>query len=297
MIYLIDKTCGKSYLVTVAAVSMCGGSDNLALRKFAGQSLVQRLGRVGGAGDTHSLIDVCTSRKWVADATAKTGGGTTEGFNLSRMVVSLVFEIYEPLLLVAVNDHRHHDGAGVDLVRGLLVVEDASLLEAFAGKGSDIHQTDKLIRTSGVVLLVVGKVLFESALNKGFVVTIVKLDIIQLSGEGGVTAVVAPVGVEHTYLCHCRVAVLLVVEVTLYMLEVGESHSQSERTIKFLQFVGRHVLESVEHDDIGRLVEMVDKRFWFNLVGETTVDGIDAMLLYLGLLSFGQCTSDNVCRG
>ena len=224
MVYLVHQAGGEANLVAVAAVAMGGGGDNLTLRQFAGEGLVEGLGGVGSAGHTHGLVDVGAAAQRVADAAAEAGGRTAEGLDLGRVVVGLVLEVDEPLLAVAVDGDRHHDGAGVDFVARLLVVEDAGFLQALGGEGADVHQADKLVRATGIMLLMVGQVLPKGALDERFVKALVEVHILQLGGEGGMAAVVAPIGVEHADLGHRRVAVLLVMEVALDMLEVGEGH-------------------------------------------------------------------------
>ena len=276
---------------------MGGGGDNLALWQFAGEGLVERFRGVGSAGDAHGLIDIGAAGKRVTDTAAETGGGATEGLNLSRVVVCLVFEVDEPLLLVAVDNDGHHDGAGVDLVAWLLVVKDAGLLETFGGEGSDIHQADELVIAASVLLLVIGQILFESTFKQWPVVSFVKLHILQLGGEGGVAAVVAPVGIEHTNLCHCWVALLIVVEVALYMLEVGKSHCQAETVVEFFEFRLGHILEAVENYDIGRLVKVVFESCWLGLVSHTAVNRVHAVFHYSLTLLVVEFAADDVCSG
>ena len=89
---------------------------------------------------------------------------------------------------------------------------------------------------------------------------------------------VAPVGVEDADFGHGGVAVLLVVEVALDVLEVGEGHGKAEAVVEFFQLGLGHVLEAVEGDDVGGFVEVVLEGGGLGLVGDAAVDGVDAVL-------------------
>ena len=133
MVNLVYQAGGQTYLVAVRAVTLGGGCNYLTLRQFSRKSLVEWLCGVGGAGNAHGLIYVCTSRKRVADTSAKAGGCSAERLYLGGVVVGLVLEIDEPFLDFAVNVDGDDDAAGVYLVGDFLVFE-------FTGFGADVHQ-------------------------------------------------------------------------------------------------------------------------------------------------------------
>ena len=58
------------------------------------------------------------------------------------MIVSLVLEIEKPILLPSVDINGDDYRAGVDLLRFLLIVEEALLLQYLRGYGRDVHETD-----------------------------------------------------------------------------------------------------------------------------------------------------------
>ena len=208
-----------------------------------------------------------------------------------------VLEVDKPLLLYSIDNDWHHDRAGIDLVAGFLVVEVAGLLEPLACQSANIHQADILVGTTRVLLFVVGEVLLESAFYQRTVVSVVEVHVLQLGGEGGVATVVAPVGVEYADFGHCWVAMLLVVEVALDMFEVGKGHCQTQRVVELAQLKLGHILKTVERDDVSRLVEVVDKCFGLDLIGQAAVDGIDAVFAYGFLLGIGEGSTDDVGRG
>ncbi len=231
MVNLVHKTRSKAYLVAIAAVSASGSSNNLTLRQLAWQGFIQRFGGVGSTSDAHCLIDVGTPRKRVADTASKAGGGTTERLNLGRVVVRLVLEVDEPLFLYPINGDRHYYRASIDLITGFLVVEVAHLLQAFACQGSNIHQAYEFVIASDILLLVVSQILPESTFDERTVETVVEMDVLQLGGKSGMAAMIAPIGVQHTYFGHRRVAMFLIVEITLYMLKVSECHCKAETVV------------------------------------------------------------------
>ena len=133
----------------------------------------------------------------------------------------------------------------------------------------------------------VGKILIESLFDKRTVVSVVEGDVFQFGGEGGVAAVVAPIGVEHTNLGHCGVAVLLAGEIVLNVEEVVESHCQAKAVVKLAQGVLVHILETIEDSHVGRVVENGDKGFGFLLVGKAAVHRVDAVFHYGVFLGLG----------
>ena len=65
------------------------------------------------------------SGKRITDCTAQTGCRATKWLDLSRMVVGLIFKVYQPLFCLSVYFYRNDDTAGIDLVRFFLIVEFA----------------------------------------------------------------------------------------------------------------------------------------------------------------------------
>ena len=86
-------------------------------------------------------------------------------------------------------------------------------------------------------------------------------------------------------------------EIALYVLEVGEGHSQPQAVVQLLQLLLAHVLEAVEDNHVGRLFEAVLQRCRLGLVGHTAVDGVHAMLHHSLALLLGELAADDVCGG
>ena len=297
VVYLVHQTGGEANLVAVRAVARCGGGNYLTLRQFSCQSLVEGLGGVGGAGNAHGLIHVGASRKGVADTSAQTGGGSAERLYLGGVVVCLVLEIHKPFLYLAVDFDGDDDAAGVDLIGHLLVLQLACFAQTFPGKGADVHQRHVFVGAAGVLFAVVGEITLEGAFDKRTVVAFVEGDVFQLGGEGGVAAVVAPVGVEHADFRHGGVAVLLAAEIVLYVFEIVESHCQSETVVQGAECCLVHVLETVEDGHVGGLVEDGYEGVGFLLVGKAAVDGVHAVFHHGVALLLGEVAGDDVGGG
>ena len=109
MIYFLDKTGCQTNLVTVGTVTRCCGTDNLLLRKFSFQSVFYGNGRISRTCDTHCLVNISTSGQRITDGSTQTGCGTTKRLNLSRMVVCLIFEVYQPLFRLAIHLQRNNN--------------------------------------------------------------------------------------------------------------------------------------------------------------------------------------------
>ena len=142
------------------------------------------------------------------------------------MVVSLILEVYKPLFCLSVDLDRNDDGAGVDLIRNLEIFEFALFAELFHAHDRKVHQANKLVVAAFVDLFMIRKILVISVLNRLFVVAVCECHIFQLCGECRMTAVIGPVCIEHTDLCHRRISLLLVLIVILDVKEILEGHCE-----------------------------------------------------------------------
>ena len=107
--------------------------------------------------------------------------------------MGLVFEHQKPLLVLAVVINGDFYGAGVDFLAFVKVGEQTVFFQLFCRKGSYIHKANGLISSSQFFA-----VYFVFLICIGDVGSI-DLRAVNNSAESGVTAVVAPVGVYHSY--------------------------------------------------------------------------------------------------
>ena len=220
VVQLGDLPGGKTDLVAVAGIAGGGGGHQLALGQLAGHRFGNRLQRVGSAGDAHRLIHIAASGQRVADGTADAGGGTAERLDLGGVVVGFVLEQEQPILQFAVHIALNFDGAGVDLLALVQVFQYAALLQRLGGDGGAVHQ--------GAVLLVAPgfgaqcHIAVKGSLHH----LVVDLHIVQNGAEGGVAAVVGPVGVDQANLGDGGVAVFAA-EILLAEHDVGVVHRQA----------------------------------------------------------------------
>ena len=290
MVDLIHLAGGQADLVAVGGVAGRGGGDELTLRKLALKRFGHRHGRVGGTGHTHRLIHVGTARQGVADAAADAGGRATERFDLGRVVVRLVLEQEQPILVMAVHIHLHLDGAGVDLLGFVEVLQNAVLLEPLRADRAHIHQAHRL----GVAAQLVAhlKILVERGLDGG----IIDLDIVKLRAERGVTAVIGPIRVDHLDLGDRRVALLLG-EVLTAELQVGQIHGETTVLDELLKLGVAHRTEAVDdfhlawhrHLGLQRGLDIQRGFTGFHRIDHVMLDGLD--------IGFGQFAFQRIHLG
>ena len=280
VIEFVDLTGGKADLVAVAGVAGGGSGYELALRQLALECLGHGDGGVAGTGDTHGLVHVAAARERVADGAAHAGGGTAEGLDLGRVVVGLVLKQEQPVLVLAVDIDLHLDGAGVDLLGLVDIGHDAGLLEVLGADGAHVHEADGLgVATELMAHL---HVAVEGLLHHG----VVDRHVIQDGAEGGVTAVVGPIGVDHADLGDGGVAILIA-EVLLAEGDVRLVHGKAAIGDKGGKAGLVELAETVEHLDglglgglhVQRLgqVERGDARL--DGVHHVVLDGIDGGLV------------------
>ena len=266
MIHFLHQSCRETDLVSVGRVAARSTAHQLLLGELAAHRVLHGHGRICRARDAHRLIHVCAPGERIADRTAKTGCRAAKRFDLCRVIVRLVLEVDEPLLrddtlsVLLVDLHRYDDRTGIDLVRLLHIFQSAILFQLSHRHERQIHQADILVLSAGKDLLAHGKILFVGRLDRLRVVPLLKCNIAQLRGECGVTAVVRPIGVEHSDLRHRRIPVLLIPKIPLDVLKILERHGKTQRIVELPQIVLRHIRKAVKAPHIRRLPERLHQR-------------------------------------
>ena len=250
MVDLVNQSGRQTDLVAVRGIAVCGGGAQLALRQLVLERLVQRDGRITGAGDTHCLINIGASGQRVADRTAQTGCRAAERLDLSRVVVGFVLKHQEPRLLLAVDVGIDTDGAGVDLLALVQIAQEAALLEHLGAGGADIHQSNRalgsLFRTvdlDACVQIAVIDLLYHRIFD---------VCVVDFGQERRVTAVIRPVGVDHADLGDGRIALFLACKVILEELQIVQIHCQTEGGQQLLQSSLVHGDKALDGLDGGR---------------------------------------------
>ncbi len=118
------------------------------------------------------------------------------------------------------------DGAGVDLLALVQLRQQAPLFQCLCADGGDVHQG---LGPLGGLLLAVdllpgGQIPPVGLLDGG----VLDVDLVQVGGEGGVAAVVGPVGVHQPHLGDGGVPALRVPEVGLEEGEVVQVHGEAQ---------------------------------------------------------------------
>ena len=226
MVQLRHVAGGKADLVAVGGVPRRGGLGDLPLGQLALQRLGQGHRGIAAPRHPHGLVDVGPAGEGVPDAPADAGGRAAEGLDLGGVVVGLVLEHQQPVLLLPVHIGGDMDGAGVDLLALVQLGQEAPLFQHLGADGGDVHQG--LGTLSGLLLAVDlhpgGEIPLIGRLDGG----IADLHVFQVGGEGGVAAVVGPVGVHHPHLGDGGVPLLLVPEVGLQEFQVVQVHGQPQ---------------------------------------------------------------------
>ena len=222
---LVYEAGRKANLVAVGGVARSSGLAQLALRQLVLEGFRERHGRVARAGYAHCLINVGAAGQRVTDRTAEAGSSTAERLDLGRVVVGLVLEHEQPVLVVTVHERLHLNGAGVDLLGLVDVLQVAALLEHLSRDRTHVHQRYRTLRSLflAVDFYAGSHVAVKCVLHH----LIFELYVIDLGEEGGVAAVVGPVSIDHANLGDGRVALFGVAEVGLQELEVVQIHRQT----------------------------------------------------------------------
>ena len=281
VVELVDLAGGKADLVAVARIAGRGGGHELALGQLAFHGLRNGYRGVGRARDAHGLVDVAAPAQGVADAAADAGGRAAEGLDFGGVVVGFVLEEEEPVLVLAVDVDLHFHGAGVDLFRFVEMLEDALALQVLGADRAHVHQAHGAVVAAEFAAH--SQIPVEGGLH-GFVVD---FDVGEVGAEGGVAAMVRPVGVDHLDFGDRGVA-LFASEVLLAEGNVGEVHGELAVGKEAAQAVLVELVEAGEHFDRarggllgGEGVDRVER-------GLARFYGVDQIVLDGGHVGFGK---------
>ena len=256
----------QSNLVSVGAVPLGRSAHQLFLGQLALQGLFYRHRRIRRSRHTHGLIYIGSSRQRIADRSAQAGCRASEGLNLRRMIVGLVFKIHQPLLGLSVYLHGHHNRAGIDFLRFLLILQLSLCLQLPHSHQSQIHQADKFILAALQKLRPVCQVLLVGLLNRLPVIAVREAHIRKLCRKGRMPAMVGPIGIQHPDLRHGRIPFLFVPEIILDMQKITERHSQIQRVIQRFQLRLAHAAEALKDLDVCRILKYRHQSIRLHLV-------------------------------
>ena len=225
VIDLIHQAGGQTDLVAIGGVARRRGLGQLALGQLALQSFAHGRPGVAAAGQPHGLVHIGPAGQGVPDAAADAGGRAAEGLDLGGVIVGLVLEQEQPVLLLPVHHGPDPDGAGVDLLALVQILQQPPLLQGLGTDGGDIHEG--LGPHAGLLLsvyLCTGIQIAAIGLGHLLVHDLHRID---MGGKGGMSAVIRPIGVHHPHLGDGGIPALLIPEIGLEELQVGQVHGQA----------------------------------------------------------------------
>ena len=257
MIDLGNMAGGKTDLVAVAGITVSRPDHQFFLRQLAADGLGNGNGGIRCAGHTHSLIYIASSGQGIADRAAQAGGRAAERLDLCGMIVGLILEENKPLFCLGaisvIYFDRDHDRAGIVFV-GLFHVGQLSVgLELLHAHDGQIHQADRLIGASRIQLCAGIGIALPCGLDGGAVEAVLELDVFEFRREGGVTAVIGPVSVQHTDLGDGGITVLCITKIGLDKLKIRPGHGKTQGGIQFFEGSGIHIRKAVKNLYVVRL--------------------------------------------
>ena len=267
---------GQTDLIAVGGITSGGGTDDLTLRKFAGQRVFQRCARICRARDTHGLIDVGTTRQRVADGSAEACRRATERLDFRRMVVGLVLVHDEPFLLFAVHISGDGDGAGIDFVRSVQIIQLAEAFQFTCADGGYVHEAERLILPTKILAkrFISGIGVHDRLRERRQL----EFDFVDGRMERRMAAVIRPVGVDDADFGEGRIAFLLIAEILLAEGEIFCGHGHAEFFHHVLNLLFRELTETINDSDVRWPIGLHFKRIWLVQRGLAGFDGINEML-------------------
>ena len=157
--------------------------------------------------------------------------------------MGFVLELQQPFLRAAVDVDVDIDAARVVLLALLKVVEQPLLLQVARAYRGELHEAEPPVVAAEFVAD--APELREFGLELTAQEGVVHADLLKFGGEGGVAAVVAPVGVKYAQFCLGGVAPLAA-EIFHDLPEVVGVHRQSPAAAEVRILAGLHLREAVE---------------------------------------------------
>ena len=249
VVIFFDFTRSQANLVAVGAVPFSSTGGQLALWQFADERILDRLARVAGTGDAHSLINIGSAAQGVADTAAQAGSCAAERFDFRRVVMGFIFEEEKPFFFDAIDIDRDNDGAGVDFFRFVEVIEFTGCFQFFDGNGRHIHECLWFL---AVQVFPRRLIRFISALDGRRKGPVFKRNICEFCHERRVTAVIRPIGVDDADFCNRRIAFFFIPEVSLDEFQIVKAHSQAHVRRQFFQSSVVHGVKTVDDGNVSR---------------------------------------------
>ena len=243
MIQFLDKTCGKTNLVAIGAVSICCCCHDLSLRQTARHRILNRRRRIGCTRDAHRLIHIGTAGQRITDRTAKTCRRTAERLNLRRMVMRLILEHQQPVLLLTIHIHLHLHRARIDLFTLVQIIQPADLPEILGTNRTKIHQGNRLSLPAGIDRLTQRFIL----LCRIFDIRRFNLNLVQARIKGRMTAVIRPVGINHHDLGESWITLFFLFEVLLQKDDICQIHGKTMVLDKICKACFIQAAEAIQH--------------------------------------------------
>ena len=238
IIDLSDFPCGKADLVAVRAVTVSRFFTDLALWQLAIERFGNRGTGIRRAGHAHSLVNIGSARKRIADGAAETGCRAAERLDLCGMVMGFVLEEEQPVFFFTVVIDFDLDGTGIDLIAFIQIGQCAVFAHFLHGDGGNIHQTGRFFFIgidffTNIVIFLPG---FFDGIHKE---TGAEFYFVNDRHKCGMTAMIAPVGIQHLDFGHGRHSIFLA-EIISGKEEVLLTHGQREAFVKSAKSIVVH---------------------------------------------------------
>ena len=168
-----------------------------------------------------------------------------------------VFEHYQPLFRFAIDFDRHNDGAGINLFGLVKVSQLAFLAQLLHADNSNIHERYRALSILAVNLVTSSHIFVISLLYRLSINAGNNIYVLNLRHEGGMTAVVRPIGIQHTDFGNGRLAMLFI-EIFLAPEQILQAHSQAHGLTQSLCFCLAHGQETGNSLNLLRLLAGAD---------------------------------------
>ena len=149
--------------------------------------------------------------------------------------MGFIFEKKEPVLAAVYRVDFYLDGAGIHFLRSIQVGKFSFLTKGLHCCRSHVHEGDRPLRVLPVNMDPCFLIFLKSSGNRSAESPFLHVNIRKLCGEGGVTAVIGPVGIQHTDFRHRRIPLFLIPEIGLNHGKVFVAHGKAHGRNEFVK--------------------------------------------------------------
>ena len=185
-----------------------------------------------------------------------------------------IFKLNQPSFRFPIDGDGRFNGASIDFLAFVQVVDLSALFQHFCADHGHIHQGDGPVRLT-VHLIPASQIFFQCFFYRSGNLALFHFDGTQPGRKRGMAAVVAPVCVNHTQFCHRGIALFFVTEIVPAEQQIVKTHGKAHGTEVSFHFFVIPLGKARSPSHIGRHICFHIQGFRFLHAGHAGFHGVN----------------------